>query len=258
MVVTNPALQSKVDDYITWGITPDSFPLTYTDNTGTHTSLTTWDGHPVRAFRNVYHDKTYPSLITRGANYLGGRIIGAKDCGWTADVVGRFFAVTAAGEYVTGADGGGYFTSNPPGNIYRWYLIRDFRKNADGTCEIRVERVRFAAVAAGAITLYDDDHYTWDGHERPLSYAIAPGAFVTDIAEGWKEGNASSPGADHPRTLKLAAAPHRGTAVDFAPGDPIMQAVGADPVFPRGVRIRQFNKIPSSWPTSAVEIDHRR
>lgn len=256
MMVTNPAFQSKIDDYVKWGITPEHFPLTYTDDKGEHPSLTTWDGKPVRAFRYVYNGKTYPSLITRGANFLGGRIIGSKDCGWTSDVVGRFFAVAEDGEYVTGADGGGYFTSAPPDKTYRWYLIRAFRQNADGTCEIRIERVRFAAVAAGGPTLYNDDHYTWDGHERPLKYIIAPGAYVTDIAEGWKEGANSSPGAEHPRTLKLADGPYRGTAFDFAAGDAVTEGVGADPVFPRGVRIRQFNKIPSSWPTSAIEISN--
>ncbi len=256
MIVRNPAVQNKVDDYITWGITPDRFPMTYTDEQGHHPSLTTWDGKPVREFRYVYKGKTYPSLITRGANYLGGRIIGSPDCGWTPEVVGRFFAVAEEGEYATARDGGSYFCGGPAANVYRWYLIRAFKKNADGTCEIRIERVRFASVAAGGPTLYNDDNYTWDGHERPLKYIIAPGAFVSDIAEGWKEGMNSSPGADHPRTLKLADGPYRGTATDFAPGDPVVQAVGADPVFPRGVRIRQFNKIPSSWPTSAVEISN--
>ncbi|HOS43810.1 MAG TPA: hypothetical protein PK794_08985, partial [Armatimonadota bacterium] len=256
MIVRNPAVQNKVDDYITWGITPDRFPMTYTDEQGEHPSLTTWDGKPVRAFKYVYKDKAYPSLITRGANYLGGRIIASPDCGWTPEVVGRFFAVAEEGEYVSGADGGGYFCGGAPDKAYRWYLIRAFKKNPDGTCEIRIERVRFAAVAAGGPTLYDEEHYTWDGHERPLTYIIAPGAFVSDIAEGWQEGMNSSPGAAHPRTLKLADGPYRGTATDFAPGDPVTQAVGADPVFPRGVRVRQFNKLPSSWPTSAVEISN--
>ncbi len=256
MMVQNPALLAKVDDYVKWGITPERFPMTWTDEKGEHPSLISWDGKPVRAFAHVYNGKTFPSLITRGANYLGGRIIGAKECGWTPDVVGRFFAVTEPGEFVSGADGGGYFTASPPGNIYRWYLIRAYRRNADGTHEIRIERVRFAAVAAGGPTLYNDDNYTHDGHERPLRYIIAPGAYVSDIADGWKEGMNASPGADHPRTLKLAAGPHRGTALDFAPGDPVEQAVGADPVFPRGVRVRQFNKIPSSWPTSAIEISN--
>ncbi|MHB9132842.1 MAG: hypothetical protein ACYDBB_17370 [Armatimonadota bacterium] len=256
MMTANPKYTARMAEFVRDGIDVTAFELTYTEGGKTRSSLTTWDGKPMRSFRSVYQGRAYPSLIHDGVNWLGGRIIASADCGWTDAVVGRYFAVAEKGEYLASGDGGGYYL-NSAEDTYRWYLIRAFTRNPDGTCVIRIERVRYATEAAGAPTLYNADNYTWDGHERPLRYIIAPGAYATDIADGWKKAGmweSGSCSAADPRTIKVIASPDRGTRFDFAPGDPITQAVGADPRLPTGLRIREFNKIPTSWPTGAIEV----
>ncbi len=136
--------------------------------------ITTWRGLAVKTLENVYQGKAYPSVLRDGINYLGGRIIGSRDCGWTKDVVGRFFAIADASECITPQDGGaGYATPDPKRFVYRWYMIRDFTELPDGRKAIRVERIRWAAVNAGAPLLFDHANYTRDGHERPMNYIIA-------------------------------------------------------------------------------------
>ncbi|MBM4079617.1 MAG: hypothetical protein FJ278_07950, partial [Planctomycetes bacterium] len=103
----------------------------------------------------TYQGKTYPSVIGGIANvfnYQGGLILGSKECPWTADVVGRFFALTDPSEIIEANDKsrvGGYarLAGRP---IYRWYQIREFKENPDGTKVIKILRVRWSAVAAGA------------------------------------------------------------------------------------------------------------
>jgi hypothetical protein len=180
-----------------------------------------------------------------------GRIVGTADCGWTEDVVGRYFARAEAGEYLEARDGGAYMYglgNQQGGRTYRWYPIRMFKRLPDGTCEIRVERIWYA-VRNGIPTLYNPTNAG-----KPLSYIIAPGAMVTDIADGWMENPDGRPTAADMRTIKLAPGPDRGTRFDFAAGDPIVQAVGAEPRLPTGLRIRTFNKVPSSWPSGAIEL----
>ncbi len=254
LLVANPKYKGRAGDYVTNGIPVADFDLTYAEGGKTLASLTTWDGKPFRTLRYPFRGRAYPSLIHNGVNWLGGRILGSADCGWTPAVVGRFFAVAEPGEYLTNQDGGGY-RCNATSDTYRWYLIRSFTKNPDGTCAIRVERVRYAATLT-IPTLYREENNTWDGHERPLRYIIAPGAYAMDIADGWTENMAQGPGAADPRTITLAAGPDRGTPFDFAADDPITQAIGADPFHPSGLRIRLFNKVPTSWTTGTIELEN--
>lgn len=87
---------------------------------------------------------------------FGGLIRGDKDCSWTEDVVGRFFAVDDKSE------------KTPKGN-YRWYPITKFKTNDDGTKEIKIERFWWGAKSAGSPTLYSLENYTWDDHVRRIS-----------------------------------------------------------------------------------------
>ncbi len=210
----------------------------------------------------TYQGKSYPSIIGgphNVYNYQGGLILGSADCPWDESVIGRYFALTDDSEILTPNDPspvGGY-ASAPNRPVYRWYEINGFERNPDGTKVIKILRVRWSAVAAGAPTLFDDDNYTWDGHERPLHYAIAPGAWVYDISQGWV--NAISTGgwvgANEPRKIKVTPNGDRGSRFDFEVGDPIEQAIGSDPWHPRPIRIRQFDQIPTTMDNSTIEME---
>jgi len=210
----------------------------------------------------TYRGRAYPSVIGGVANvfnYQGGLILGSEDCPWSPAIVGRYFAVTEPSEVLLPDDpssAGGY-AQLAGRTVYRWYPIREFHQNPDGTKVLKIERVRWSAVAAGAPKLFDDDNYTTDGHERPLHYAIAPGAWVYDISQGWSDCLATGGwiGADAPRKLKLVPNGDRGTEFDFAPGDPIEQAIGADPWQPRPLRIRQFDQLPSTMDNASIEVE---
>ncbi len=215
--------------------------------------LTTWALQPVRKVENAYKGKAYPSLIVDGINLLGGRIIGSPDCGWTKDVIGRYFAITDPSECITPKDGStGYASADPKRDVCRWYQIREFSENPDGTKCIRIERIRWAACNAGAPLLFDRNNYTRDGHEKPMSYAIAPGAFVSDVGQGWVDRPYIK--NEDPRKIKFSVSPDKGTKFDFQPGDPIELAIGADPANPVGFRVRFHNQLPSTMEDSGVTV----
>jgi len=208
-----------------------------------------------------YKGKTYPGIIggpKNVFNYQGGLILGSKDCPWTEDIIGRFFTVTDPTEVILPHDPslvGGYAkTPNRP--IYRWYRIKEFRRNSDGTKVIKILRVRWSAVAAGAPKLFVDDNYTWDGHERPLPYAIAPGAWAYDVSKGWADVRVrgGAVGKTHPRKIKVVPHGDRGTRFDFEPGDPIEQPPGPDPWQPRPIRIRHFDQMPTTMDNASIEV----
>ena len=209
-----------------------------------------------------YQGKSYPGVIGGPGNvfnYQGGLLLGSPDCPWDESVIGRFFAVTDPAETILPDDpstAGGYATL-PPRPIHRWYCINGFQRNDDGTKVIRILRVRWSAVAAGAPKLFDEENYTWDGHERPLPYAIAPGAWVYDVSQGWGHTQVTGGylGADQPRRVRVTPGGDRGTAFDFQPGDPIEQAIGPDPYQPRPLRIRQFDQVPSTMPSASIEVE---
>ncbi len=230
------------------GIDLASVPLVDRENGETRTLLTTWDGKPVRQLRFTYNGRAYPSLFYGEINHLGGRIIGSADCGWTKDVVGRYFVVAEDGEFQTYRDKDLFGNPVPSVNGYRWYRISDFTRFDNGTCTIRIERPRQSVWPAGAPMLYNAEHYTWDGHERPLRYIIAPGAVVTRSQENYAPGT--------PLALTLMAGAERNTAFDFAPGDPITQATDVDAAVPIALAVRQFMLLPSAAPVGAIDINN--
>lgn len=208
-----------------------------------------------------YRGKTYPGVIGGPGNvfnYQGGLIEGSADCPWDDAIIGRFFAVTAPSEMILPDDpsGAGGYADLPSRPVRRWYRIMELEQNQDGTKVIKILRVRWSAVAAGAPKLFDDENYTWDGHDRPLSYAIAPGSWVYDISRGWAPTRVTGGhlGSDHPRKLKVVPNGDRGSPFDFEPGDEIEQAVGPDPWQPRPLRIRQFDQMPSTMPSASIEV----
>lgn len=252
--IHNPMYDAK--EFVDGGIDLTKFSYTFVKDGEEAQSITSWDGHPLRQFTYVYQNKAYPSLVDGWVNNLGGAIIGSADCGWTEDVVGRFFAVADEGERLTpGAqDLGVIFHSSLERTQYRWYLIKQFRKNGDGTCRIKIERIRYAAGDAGAPNLYNEDNYTWDGHVRPLSYIIAPGAYAYDVGDGWQDRDHGIAEKSDARIVRVVPNADRGTAFDFASGDPIEQAIGADPSVPTPIRVRVFNNVPDTMEHGMIDL----
>jgi hypothetical protein len=257
MLIKNPEL--KPEELIASGIDLKKTPFTYSKDGTNLPSFTDYRNLPIDKFKYIYKGKTYPSIIKGCVNTLGGYIEGSKDCGWTSDIVGRFFAVAQPGEFldpalkVSGGDYGGGKLRIP---VYRWYKIKQFRKNNDQSCSIKIERIRWAATDSGAPNLYDFENYTWDGHERPLKYIIAPGAYVYDISKAWED-RAKQGGVVYntdARKIKVTPTGDRNTKFDFAAGDPVVQAIGADPCIPSAIRIRMFNHTPGTMESAGIKV----
>lgn len=190
---------------------------------------------------SFFEGKDYTTSLVKNAitnsmeRKFGGLIRGDKECAWTKDVVGRYFALSDAGE------------KTPKGSL-RWYLITKFTKNADGTKEIEIQRFWWGAKSAGSPTLYKTDNYTWDGHVRPLGYVIAPGAYVNDVSR-------AIPGGDRGGQRTLGLAPHSGvgTAFDFEKGDAVEQAIGPDPFKPEAFRVWTWEDVPGQYPAAIID-----
>jgi hypothetical protein len=197
---------------------------------------------PVDTGKCRFEGKTYPSRLIKNPRTgvselkMGGLIRGDRDCPWTAEVVGRYFAVNTPEE------------KTPKGNL-RWYLITAFREGPDGTKEIEIRRYWWGAKSAGSPTLYRRESYSWDGHLRPLDYLIAPGTYVNDVSR-------ALPGGDRggQRTLGLAPYPDQGSRFDFEPGDAIEQAIGPDPFKPQPFRVWMWEDVPGAFPSAIFDL----
>ena len=187
----------------------------------------------------VFEGKTYPTTISTnklGINVLkmGGLIHFTADAPVTDEVVGRYFAIDEASEYIAGAN-----------NARRWYLIDSITKNADGTKDMRIIRHWWGAKSMASPTLYKAENSSYDGHLRPLKYVIAPGANVYDVADA-----VGSPKA----ILRLAPTPFTGTPADFAPGDAVEQAIGPDPFKPISFRTWVWDAVPGAFPSPIFDV----
>ena len=238
------------------GIETGTFQFTCREGTEEKPSLLDCLGQPVKAFNYVYKGRAYPSIVVKWTNTLGGCITGSADCGWTDAVIGRYFAVDDPGEVLSPGDGssGQFYAGSFNRPVRRWYLIKEHRKNLDGTHSIKIERIRWAASNAGAPNLYNFENYTWDGHERPLKYVIAPGALAYDIGDAWKDVVNGIVYQNDPRTLRVVPNSDRDTEFGFAAEDPIEQAIGADPSIPVPVRVRCFNGIPDTMEAAGMDL----
>lgn len=200
------------------------------------------DRHRSTAPAPTFEGKQYPAYIGKHDKFnfpelkFGGLIRGDKDAPWTADVVGRFFAVNTPEE------------KTPTGNL-RWYEISGFKLNDDGTKEIQILRYWWGAKSAGSPQLYQQESYTWDGHVKPLDYIIAPGTYVNDVSR-------ALPGGTRGGKRTLGLAPHRdqGTNLDFAAGDAVEQAIGPDPFKPQAFRCWMWEDVPGQFPSAVFDI----
>ena len=166
---------------------------------------------------------------------MGGLIRGDRDCPWTREVIGRFFAVNDEAEKI-------------PGGNLRWYEIASLTENSDGTKDIEIRRFWWGARSMGSPTLYSPESYSWDGRLRPLSYAIAPGTYVNDVSYAIPGGRGGQ------RLLGLAPYTDQGTPLDFGPGDEVEQAVGPDPFKPQAFRVWMWEDVPGPWPSCVFDL----
>lgn len=266
--MSRPLVNLNTSKWLTAGsvviVPPDDWEGMTPDGKGGYTD---WSGKVPKKPAVFYKGQAYPSLIVAGeGNVLGGLIEGSADAPWDEAVVGRYFAVDDPAEkYGDRAeipcDNYGYapFPEAPGAQVHRWYRITAFARRPDGTKSIRIHRIRWACVSAGAPTLFRQESYTWDGHVRPLKYIIAPGAVVCDISQGYadlrtRRSDHYVTRADDPRTLRLIPNGDTGTRFDFAAGDRVLQAVGPDPYQPRPVRIRMFDSFPTTMGNPAIDV----
>ena len=194
----------------------------------------------------VFRGRSYPTTTTTGADggkalAMGGLIRLSADAPVDASVVGRYFAVDEADEYVPGTK-----------DLRRWYLIDKLVVNDDGTKDLRIVRHWWGAKTAGSPTLYKPDNYSSDGREKPLHYVIAPGVNAYDVADALPSKLINADGGR--RLIRLSPGPAAGTAFDYAPGDAIEQAIGPDPFRPVAFRSWLFEKVPGAFPAAVFDV----
>jgi hypothetical protein len=204
----------------------------------------------------TYEKKSYPSVVTPATDKtperltIGGLIRLSADAPVTQEHVGWYFAVDEATEWVPMKE-----KKDAPNRTRRWYQIAAVTElpGADpfasgAVKEIKIVRHFNGAHAAGAPTLYREENYTWDGHERGLSYIIAPGANAYDVA------NAVSGSGD--RSVKLSPFPAARTRFDFEKNDTVEQAIGADPFQPIPFRAVINEVIPAAYNFPVFDINN--
>lgn len=218
--------------------------------------LVYWDGsnaHTLASGRPLINLNP-AKWISRGTVWImppGGAQLGyangvrARDAGWTPEVVGRYFAVDEPDEYVPDGD-----------RVRRWWLITGLKTADDGVQSISIQRHWWGAKDNHSIgPLYRPEHYSDAGSPRLLRYIIAPGANVYDASDGIESPQVNLRGS--PRILRLAPGPHLGSAVDFAPGDPVEQAIGPDPFKPIPFRSWIWDSVPGAFPAPVFDIANR-
>ena len=190
-----------------------------------------------------FQGKTYPTTIEKDLQtgvtglHMGGLIHGDRDCPWDRSLVGRLFGLTDATEL------------EPSAQKIRWYEILDVLANADGTKDLVIQRFWWGAKAAGSPTLYRLENCSWDGHLRPLSYAIAPGTYVNNVAQA-----VPTQGYAGERIVGLAPYADADTPFDFAKGDKIEQAIGPDPFKPNPFRMWTWDNVPGVFPSPMLDL----
>jgi hypothetical protein len=208
--------------------------------------------NPIRT--STYEKKSYPSSITPATDKtpevltIGGLIRLSADAPVTKEHIGWYFAIDDSSEWVPTKK-----KDDPQSRTRRWYQIADVIELpsadpfASGTPkDIRIVRHFNGARPAGAPTLYNDSNYTWDGHDKPLNYIIAPGANAYDVADA-----VTGTGA---KAIKLSPFPAARTRSDFEKGDTVEQALGADPFQPIPFRAVINEVIPAAYNFPVFDI----
>ncbi len=210
----------------------------------------TWWGDEATSEKDgVLDGKTYPTKVEESRIgtmelRMGGLMRFAVDSKVNQDVVGRYIAIDEPDELVPGGS-----------HVRRWYMIHDVNENADGTKTMRIVRYWWGAKPAASPTLYNPDNYSRDGHIKPLTYIIAPGANAYDVSRGVLSGTEHSGGAlEH--TIVLSPGPHTGSPHDFGPGDAIEQAIGPDPFKPVPFRSWVWDHVPGAWPSPIFDVSN--
>ncbi len=183
----------------------------------------------------------------------GGSVRFTPDAPITTDNIGDYIAIDDPSEHIPGADG-----------VRRWYLISAVDEKSRNLSVIR--HWWGAKPNAGISRLYKASNYTNDV-EKPvlLKYIIAPGANVYDASEGatsqggsgpdaYKHALRLAPGPTNTPTPSAATRPAEFPSREFAPGDPITQAVGPDPFSPISLRSWIFEEVPSAFPSPVMDI----
>ncbi len=212
-----------------------------------------------RPMINLNQDK----WITRGkikimANNSSGGIatngyIMGIGVNWSPAIIGRAIAVDTPEEYC-GTATKGFWKLNLAGRkVRRWWRITNYQKTANGEQRIWIERTRWAAYPKATPTLINEKNYY-----KELPYIIAPCTLVTDVSDGILAENKTSikgrsimPKPGDKRLVRLAPTGDTGTKFDFAPGDPVEQAIGPDPRHVIGVRVRHREANPSTLPSAS-------
>lgn len=176
-------------------------------------------------------------------------LVGPADAGWDESLVGRFLAIDEPSESYAADEAFSYGYAGAPGKpLHRWWHITALEKRPDGRWNLFVERTAWWTSRRGGPTLIKFSNYsTAADHIRQLGYRIAPGAWASDVRDavtGDTPGSVGASSAHDKRTIVLTPFPQIGTALDFAPGDPISQPLGADVWRPTGVRIRHHQGYP--------------
>ncbi len=213
-----------------------------------------WTKPGTPGISSTFEKKSYPSTLTPATETtpevltIGGLIRLSADSPVTKEHIGWYFAIDEASEWVPMKE-----KKEAPNRTRRWYQIASVTElpNADPFAqgaikEIKIVRHFNGARPAGAPTLYKDDNYTWDGHDKPLSYIIAPGVNAYDVADAVSNtGN---------RDIKLSPSPFARTRADFEKNDIVEQAIGADPFQPVPFRAVINEVIPAAYSFPVFDI----
>jgi hypothetical protein len=186
-------------------------------------------------------------VFNPGGSLLGwGGAVRSADAPWTSNVVGRYFAFDEPGEYVPGGD-----------TVRRWWLITRFTVLTNGVKCLSFQRHWWGAKDEQSVgRLYKPEHYSpSDEDRRGLRYIIAPGANVYDVSQGVQSDHVNPAGCA--RLLRLAPGPSAGAAADFAPGDPVEQAIGPDPFKPIPFRSWLWDAVPGLFPAPVFDVANR-
>ncbi len=189
---------------------------------------------------------------SNGDSARNGYVLGVG-VDWSPDIIGRAIAVNIPEEYC-GTSKVGFWKHNLAGRkVRRWWRISGYRKMPNGEQRIWVERTRWWINAKATLTLINEKNYF-----KELPYIIAPCALVADVSEGVLAENKSSikgrsimPKPGDKRLVWLAPPGCTGTRFDFAPGDPIEQAIGPDPRHVVGYRVRHREANPTMLPSAS-------
>ena len=214
--------------------------LTYQEGVNAHTLASGRSLINLNPAKCLAGNDAYVTLPAGAILGWGGSVCSTNPA-WTADVVGRYFTVDEPDEYVPGGD-----------HVRRWFLITEMRRGTNGIAALNIQRHWWGAKNGQSIgPLYNQKHYTEKLiNARYLRYIIAPGANSFDVSKGVEIKGA----AGHEQRIRLVPTRFAGTAVDFAAGDRVEQAIGPDPFKPIPFRSWLWDMVPGLYPAPVFDL----